>query len=126
MSRKTYFAASAAFALMCANGGMGLAADAVKDTANPDCAATWAALDLDRNDTLTRDEDKTGYIEKANTEKASLVKAESMTRSEFMDFCSKNHASGSAAAANTGIVKAQPETVAPAIKPEVAKPDNPK
>ena len=63
---------------------------------NEPCSSLWKAADADGNGVMSRDEDRDGIIEKANSENASLVKSESMTREEFFAYCSRDRGAGKA------------------------------
>lgn len=52
-----------------------------------DCAAMWVEADVDRNGTLTSQEDIRGYIDALRVQKHSTVEPGKVSRDEFMLYC---------------------------------------
>jgi hypothetical protein len=67
---------------------------AAADNDGQTCTSLWAITDADANGVMSRDEDKSQFIDKANAENTSMVKSESMTREQFLAFCARTRPAG--------------------------------
>lgn len=54
------------------------------------CLEVWKTVDLDANGALDTSEDKPGYISAAAKSGAKVVKADQLSREEFLQYCATN------------------------------------